>query len=305
MAYKRISPQPVVEGGTGAQTLTSHGVLLGNTTSAITATAAGTTGQVLTGVTSSAPVWASPAASSISITGDSGGALTGAAFTFTGGTTGLTFSGATTTETLTGTLVVANGGTGRATLTNHGVLVGAATTAITQLGVGTNGQVLIGATSADPAFATLTSTGSSITYTTGANTLNLDVNNWVAPTSFTPVLNFGGATTGITYTQQDGLYTRIGRIVTFSLVITLSSKGSATGAATITGLPVTVNGSVGQNSFVVWYQTVTCVVPTAYSSASTTSIILASTSTGTYSALTNTAFSNSSQINISGSYITT
>ena len=77
MAYKRISPQPVVEGGTGASTLTSHGVLIGEGTSAITPTAVGTTGQVLTGVTGADPVWASPAASIISITGNSGGALTG------------------------------------------------------------------------------------------------------------------------------------------------------------------------------------------------------------------------------------
>lgn len=69
---------------------------------------------------------------------------------------------------------VITGGTGQITLTNHGVLVGAGTTGITQLAVGTNGQVLIGATTADPAFATLTSTGGTITYTTGANTLNLD-----------------------------------------------------------------------------------------------------------------------------------
>lgn len=34
MAYKRISPQPVVEGGTGAQTLT--GLLIGNATAAVT-----------------------------------------------------------------------------------------------------------------------------------------------------------------------------------------------------------------------------------------------------------------------------
>ncbi len=101
----------VKNGGTGAVTLTSNGVLLGNTTSAVTATAAGTTGQVLTGVTGSAPTFQAPAASSISITGNSGGALTGNAFTFTGGTTGLTFAGAGTTETLGGTLVIANGGT--------------------------------------------------------------------------------------------------------------------------------------------------------------------------------------------------
>ena len=60
-------------------------------------------------------------------------------------------------------------------LTNHAVLVGAGTSTITKLGVGTNGQVLIGATAADPAFATLTSTGGTIAFTTGANTLNLEV----------------------------------------------------------------------------------------------------------------------------------
>lgn len=71
--------------------------------------------------------------------------------------------------------VVNAGGTGQVTLTNHGVLVGAGTTAITQLAVGTNGQVLIGAAGADPAFASLTSSDSSITFTTGANTLSLQV----------------------------------------------------------------------------------------------------------------------------------
>jgi len=41
---------------------------------------------------------------------------------------------------------------------------------------GTNGQVLIAATNADPAFSTITSTGGSITFTFGANSLNMDVN---------------------------------------------------------------------------------------------------------------------------------
>jgi len=62
--------------------------------------------------------------------------------------------------------------------------------------------------------------------------------NYVAPASFTPVLKFGGATTGITYTTQVGRYQRIGGVITFSIDILLSSKGSASGAATVTGLPV-------------------------------------------------------------------
>lgn len=68
MSYKRVSPQPIVEGGTGAQTLTIHGVLLGNTTSAITATTAGTNGQILIGGTSAAPAFATMTSSASTLT---------------------------------------------------------------------------------------------------------------------------------------------------------------------------------------------------------------------------------------------
>lgn len=53
--------------------------------------------------------------------------------------------------------------------------MGAGTSTITKLGIGTNGQVLIGATTADPAFATLSSSDSSISFTPGANSLSLQV----------------------------------------------------------------------------------------------------------------------------------
>lgn len=51
------TPIPVSEGGTGAATLTSHGVLLGEGTSAVGQTAAGTTGQVLVGSTGANPAF--------------------------------------------------------------------------------------------------------------------------------------------------------------------------------------------------------------------------------------------------------
>jgi hypothetical protein len=57
------------------------------------------------------------------------------------------------------------------------------------------------------------------------------------PTAWTPVLKFGGATTGISYSTSGGTYTTVGSLVFFSGFIILTSKGSATGAATITGLP--------------------------------------------------------------------
>lgn len=81
---------------------------------------------------------------------------------------------------VTGVLPVANGGTGASSLTDHGVLIGSGTAAVSVAAVGTDGQVLLGATGADPAFATLTSSGGTITFTPGANTLNLESGSAVA-----------------------------------------------------------------------------------------------------------------------------
>lgn len=76
-------------------------------------------------------------------------------------------------NSLTGApLTVANGGIGNTTLTTNGLLLGNGTSAISSVAVGTNGQLLIGATGAAPAFATLTLAGG-LTQTPGANALTL------------------------------------------------------------------------------------------------------------------------------------
>lgn len=75
---------------------------------------------------------------------------------------------------LTTDLAVSEGGTGVSSLTDHGVLVGSGAAALTPLAVGTDGQVLLGSTGADPVFATLTSTDGTITFTPGAGTLNIE-----------------------------------------------------------------------------------------------------------------------------------
>ncbi len=123
----------------------NNGVLITSAAGVPSILADGTTGQILTATTGAPPSWENPAASSISITGNTGGALTGNAFTFTGGTTGLVFGGAGSTETLSGTLDVANGGTGDTSFTAYSVLCGGTTsTGVLQnvSGVGTSGQVL-------------------------------------------------------------------------------------------------------------------------------------------------------------------
>ena len=70
-------------------------------------------------------------------------------------------------------LIVGKGGTGVATLTDHGILLGSGTDAVTSLGVATNGQLPIGSTGADPVLATLTGTTNQITVTNGAGTITL------------------------------------------------------------------------------------------------------------------------------------
>jgi len=67
-----------------------------------------------------------------------------------------------------------------------------------------------------------------------SNSLMLD---WYEERTFTPSLAFGGSSTGITYAQRNGSLTRIGDRVFFDLYFQLSSKGSATGNASIGGLP--------------------------------------------------------------------
>jgi hypothetical protein len=60
--------------------------------------------------------------------------------------------------------------------------------------------------------------------------------------SWTPVLTFGGGSTGITYTSQEGYYTRIGNTVTATGGFILSAKGSSTGSAAIS-LPLTARNT--------------------------------------------------------------
>lgn len=72
-----------------------------------------------------------------------------------------------------------------------------------------------------------------------ANTLDdYEENTW------TPGISFDGGTTGITYGAQSGSYTKIGRMVYCFFSFRLTSKGSSTGDAAITGLPFTVNAAI-------------------------------------------------------------
>jgi len=65
--------------------------------------------------------------------------------------------------------------------------------------------------------------------------------------TWTPTITFGGGSTGVTYTTQEGLYTRIGDTVWVSAYVLLSAKGSDTGTALVNGLPFTASNSAASS----------------------------------------------------------
>lgn len=131
--------------------------------------------------------------------------------------------------------------------------------------------------------------------------------DWYEEGTWTPGLSFGGANTGIAYVAgyTNGRYTRIGNRVFVQGAIILSSKGSATGPALITGLPFTnlnaldaypaVALSLRNVTFANQYQ--------AYIIANSTTIGLYEiTEAGSVSDITDADFGNSSEVQFSASY---
>lgn len=85
-------------------------------------------------------------------------------------------------------------------------------------------------------------TGFSITNPAG--TAGNPTFTWDTVGTFTPGISFGGASVGVTYGTQAGFYLHFGQLVLFWIQLILTSKGSSTGNALITGLPVTASGAV-------------------------------------------------------------
>lgn len=76
-----------------------------------------------------------------------------------------------------GVVTVPGGGTGAATLTDGGILLGSGTAAITATAQPTDGQLLIGHTGADPDLATLTAPAAGLTITGGSGSITFALAN--------------------------------------------------------------------------------------------------------------------------------
>ena len=172
------SAVPIANGGTGA---TTQAAALTNILGAslIPIANGGTNASTAAGARTNLGLGtiATQNANAVAVTG---GTIDGTAV---GATTPST--GAFTTLTATTPVGVASGGTGRATLTAHGVLLGEGTAAINQTSAGTTGQALISqGASSDPIFGAptgalinvqrITATGT-YTATTGTNSVIIEL----------------------------------------------------------------------------------------------------------------------------------
>jgi hypothetical protein len=119
--------------------------------------------------------------------------------------------------------------------------------------------------------------------------------------TFTPTIDFGGGTTGITYSQQVGIYTKTGRNVSFSIWIVLSSKGSSTGVLSINALPFTSNANVSTSIFADSFGA-TINSLSMYIGASGTTIFPYKFALGAITRLTDADLTNSSNMMIAGNY---
>jgi hypothetical protein len=119
-------------------------------------------------------------------------------------------------------------------------------------------------------------------------------------------ITFGGASTGITYARNTGKYTKVGRQVTITGAIELTSKGSSTGNAVLTGLPFSVPNSIPHFATVALSNVRAITFADqiqAYVLINTSSVILnETTNAGAYTQLTDSDFANNSEFIINCSY---
>ena len=170
------SSLPVTLGGTGLATIPANGVLIGNGTGNISTITPSATGQVLTwnGTTWTTTIPTAITVGALGTSNANGLAITNNVLNLSAAdatnpgivTTGIqtfagakTFTGAINATTLTatkvvftdvsknltssGTVGVAQGGTGVGTLTSGAILVGASTSPISSISPGTDGQILV------------------------------------------------------------------------------------------------------------------------------------------------------------------
>lgn len=139
---------------------------------------------------------------------------------------------------LTTPLSVAQGGSGAATLTNHGPLLGSGTDAVTAMAEGATGSFLIPTTGSDPAWVSgQLPFPATANPSADANTLDdYEEGTWTATLT--------GSTHAPDAPQTEtGYYTKIGREVFTTVYLVDKDLTGATGDLRITGIPFTIGNT--------------------------------------------------------------
>jgi hypothetical protein len=119
--------------------------------------------------------------------------------------------------------------------------------------------------------------------------------------AWTPVMFFGVGNAGITYATQAGTYVKVGQLVHFSLRLTLTSKGSSTGAAAISGFPFTTVTSPEHPVSIGYYTNM--VASTGITGYVVGTVLNPTIPGATFTAgVTDANFTNTSDLMISGTY---
>jgi hypothetical protein len=125
--------------------------------------------------------------------------------------------------------------------------------------------------------------------------------------TWTPTVRFSGNSVGVAGTLE-GTYVKIGRAVTLSCSITLTSKGSSTGGVTIGGLPFTSESSNGNQAPAAIGRIINISFADmmhAHNNAASDIIYLQETSNaGTLSNIDNTNFTDTSSLKLNVTYQT-
>jgi hypothetical protein len=206
--------------------VTNHAVLIGSTGNGITSLTAGLTNQVLNGNTGGDPSFGAIPA----------GALPGSGQITLSNGTNVSVSGSPVSLGGTATINV-SGPPSATTLTNHGVVIGQATSAIVATAAGSAGQVLqSGGASADPAYSTATYPA----IATGTGTiLRADGTNWVATTATYP------ATTTVSQILYSSATSVVGGLATANNGMLVTSN---TGVPSILAGPGTTGNVLQSNA---------------------------------------------------------
>ena len=137
----------------------------------------------------------------------------------------------------------------------------------------------------------------------GSGTMTSELLSDYEEGTFTPSLNFGGGSTGLTYNgtyPPAGAYTKIGNMVYVRGAIVLSNKGSSTGQARMGGLPFSASGTPPGYS-ATWVNITYTGTWTHYVSGTEMYFQQVSTA-GTNSAIDNTNFANTSEFRFAFCY---